>query len=228
MYVTILTENVNNYNKWIYGNLKEGVRGDVIEFGCGIGNITDYIVHDADTITGIDYVNEFVDYAKDKYKENSKVNISFGDLMDLNEGIRSKKYDTAILLNVLEHIEDDGKALRNIGEVLKDSGKLLLLVPAMQFIYGTLDSAFGHFKRYGKKDMAELLKNNGYKINKMFYMNGVGSFGWFFAGRVMKKKVIPENQAKIFDRLILPVIRPFEKIVKPAFGQSLIVIAEKI
>ncbi len=216
-----------SYNEWIYNNIKKHVRGKVLEIGCGIGNITDYLIKDAVNVTATDIDDSYIKYAKKKYLKSRKVKIIKMDIMKPNKKIIKEKYDTVVMLNVLEHIKDDSKAVKNACAALKKGGKFIILVPAMQWIYGETDRALGHHKRYEKKDIEKLFKNSQMEIKEIFYSNLPGMFGWFISGRIFKEKKIPINQARIFDRYVLPVVKLTESVIKPFMGQSLIATAEK-
>jgi len=218
---------LTSYNEWIYGNIKKAVSGNVLEIGCGIGNITDFLMKDAKKVTATDIDLSYINYAKKKYSKSGRVKVLKMDIMKPGKTIKKNYYDTAVMLNVLEHIKDDAKALRNACMALKKGGKFVILVPAVQAIYGEMDRELGHYKRYGKKDMKSLFEGSGMKINEIFYSNFPGMFGWFISGKVMKNKKIPLNQARVFDRYVLPVVKLTESVIKPFLGQSLIVIAEK-
>jgi SAM-dependent methyltransferase len=221
-------QKVNNYNRWIYDNIKPYVGRNVLEIGCGIGNITDYFISPDRKITGIDIDEDFVDVAKEKYKNTPGVTIAMGDALNPGCTLPGKSYDTVMLLNVLEHIQDDLKAVKCIFDLLEPKGRAIILVPAMKFAYGELDRQLGHHKRYEKPDMIKLYAYNGFEIEKLFYMNWIGAFGWAFNSRILRKKLIPEDQSNIMDKLIVPIIKPLEDIVKPFFGQSLIAVGKRI
>jgi predicted SAM-dependent methyltransferase len=54
--------------------------------------------------------------------------------------------------NVLEHIEDDSRALNEMFAKLQINGKLAIYVPAFMFLFSDLDIKAGHFRRYSKKE----------------------------------------------------------------------------
>src|SRR5437773_1255865 len=61
--------------------------------------------------------------------------------------------DSVVCLNVLEHVEDDMQGLRNIHSVLRPGGRAIILVPHGQEIFGTLDVALGHYRRYSHEEL---------------------------------------------------------------------------
>lgn len=220
-------QNVNNYNRWIYDNIKPYIGRNILEIGCGIGNITDYFITPGRKITGIDIEDRFVNFAREKYKNTPGVTITTGDALNPGCALPGMSFDTVVLLNVLEHIEKDHEAVKCIFNLLEPKGRAVILVPAMKFAYGELDSQLGHHKRYEKPDMMKVYTDNGFEIEKMFYMNWIGAFGWAFNSRILKRKLIPASQAGIMDKLLVPIMKPLENLIKPPFGQSLIAIGKK-
>jgi len=135
-----------------------------------------------------------------------------------------------LCVNVLEHIREDGVALRHIREVLVPHGRLLLLVPAGKYLYGTLDRALGHYRRYEREELAARVRDAGLRPVQVRYMNLAGIPGWFLNSRVLKRTLLPQGQLRWFDRLAPLFIRS-ERMLRRWWdlpvGQSLICIAEK-
>jgi 2-polyprenyl-3-methyl-5-hydroxy-6-metoxy-1,4-benzoquinol methylase len=76
----------------------------------------------------------------------------------------SKSYSLVLMLDVLEHLEDPGAALRHAYSLLKPSGALLLTVPAFQFLWTNHDVINHHFLRYRRRTMRALLRQAGFVI----------------------------------------------------------------
>jgi SAM-dependent methyltransferase len=218
---------LDNYNGWIYGNISPFLGNNLLEIGCGTGNITDYFVKPGRKITGMDISDEFVAIAKEKYRGNPDVSIINGDALNPSCSLAPGSFDTVVLLNVLEHIKDDSAALGCIHNMLIPGGRAVILVPAMKFAFGPLDEELGHFKRYEKPDMDRLFKAAGLKTENLFYMNMPGALGWAVNSRILNKKFIPEGQAGFMNSFLVPLIRPIENIIHPFFGQSLIAVGIK-
>jgi len=215
-----------NYNKWIYDNISRFIGQNILEIGCGIGNITDFLIKPKKKIIGIDIDKSYTKFACGKYKKHKNVKIVHGDFLK-SKSVRNNSYDTVIMLNVLEHIKKDKTVINKIYKLLKKNGHLIILVPAMNFAYGELDKCLGHHKRYNKKDLKKLFSRSGFSLIKMFYMNFIGVFGWALNSRIFRRKSFPQRQTVIFDRVFVPVLKPIEKLIPPPIGQSLIAVVKK-
>lgn len=215
----------HNYNKWIYDLLKDYTAGKtVMEIGCGIGNLTQHFLRSAAKLIGIDTSSFFMQHLRIDCPGIEVYNFDVTD--DKVLSLASKRLEAVIAVNVLEHVRDDEKALANIRELLQPGGRLLLFVPAMNWLFGTLDLNVGHYRRYDKKDLLEKVERNGFTAEKIFYSNFPGIFGWFFNGRILKRKQFPILQPIIFDKLV-PFISKLEARLRPPLGLNLIIIARK-
>jgi SAM-dependent methyltransferase len=200
------------YNNWLMEQIKGYLRGEILEVGAGIGNFTGALKRYG-KVTVIDYDPE--------YK-----NANYGDIEKGKYFFGRKKFDSIVCMNVLEHIKDDKKALKNMCSLLRDGGKLILLIPASPFCYGELDKRLGHFRRYTKKSLNNLFKTTGYSINSIRYLNWLGLIGWFINAKVFKERIIPEGQLEIFDYIARPFLW-MEEIIEPPFGLSVLAIGVK-
>jgi predicted SAM-dependent methyltransferase len=136
-----------------------------------------------------------------------------------------ERIDTIIILNVIEHLQDDLAAVKEIYETLVPGGHLIVMVPAMQFLYGSLDRAFGHFRRYTKETMGSIIRKASFKIMKSEYVNVIGMFGWFLYGRILKADRLPQKLCSHFN-LVIPLLK-IERPVAYFTGLSLILVAQK-
>src|SRR5262249_15476603 len=102
-----------------------------------------------------------------------------------------ERIDTIVALNVVEHIEDDVGALATMREILAPNGRMVILGPARQSIYGEMDKALGHFRRYSKRTLADCFRRAGFRVEKLAWFNRFGVAGWWFNGRVRKVSRIP-------------------------------------
>jgi hypothetical protein len=134
--------------------------------------------------------------------------------------------DSIVLVNVLEHIAEDQAFLDDAHAALTP-GTLLLLVPALPRIYGSLDQAFGHYRRYTKTALASKLHVAGFGIIRLAYVNLLGIAGWFFTGRVLRRMTLQSRYVRWYDQWVIPWLSRLEERWEAPCGQSLIVIAQK-
>jgi len=97
-------------------------------------------------------------------------------------------------------------------------------VPALPGIYGTLDRKLGHERRYTPRLLRERYAEAGLRLRRLEYFNLVGIAGWWLAGRVLKRELIPTGSLAVFDALV-PLFR-LERFLPWRVGQSLIAIGE--
>lgn len=96
-----------------------------------------------------------------------------------------RKYDLVLMLDVLEHIEDDRGALDNLINLLKPGGHLILTVPALQSLWSVHDEVNHHFRRYDRKGLHDLLINRGFEVTDLHYL-----FTWSLPLMYLRKLVI--------------------------------------
>ena len=215
------------YNRWLHERFESHLGQRILEVGSGVGNQTRYFV-ERERVVASDVEAHYVRELGARFGGRSNVRIasyrfplSNGD----REALRAEAVDTIVCLNVLEHIEDDAGTLRDFAAVLSPEGRLVLLVPALGSLYGTLDVHLGHYRRYEKEPLEALVKASGFAIDQIRFLNRPGAFGWWLNSRLLKRKVLPKGQLGAFKGL-LPLLRSEEK-SPPSFGMSLLVLAHR-
>ena len=128
-------------------------------------------------------------------------------------------------MNVLEHIEDDRSTLRDFAQVLPSGGHMVLLVPALKSLYGTLDQNLHHFRRYSQDELRAKVIEAGFVVETMRFLNRPAVPGWWLSSRVLKRRVVPKSQLAAF-KWIMPLLK-LEEGGNPSFGLSLLVLARR-
>lgn len=194
-----------------------------LEIGCGIGNLT-YYLQRLGTLCCLDISDYYIAHMKIDYPHLSFFNLDIaGDHVKM---LSKEGFDTVVCVNVLEHINNDERAINNIYSILKPQGRLLLYVPAIPLLYGSVDKNLDHYRRYEKRALEKMLANSGFEIEKIHYSNFIGIFGWFMNARIQKKKELSYWQTILFDKFV-PLLRIIEYRYKPPIGMSLIAIAKR-
>jgi len=214
-----------NLNKWIVELIQNHFGDEILEIGSGIGNISKLLpVRNFLTLT--DIYPYYINLLQDIFSDKPSVNVQ---KLDIGQKpaceIINKKYDTVICLNVLEHVKDDNIAVQNMKAFLKQNGKMILLVPQYQWLYGTFDSELGHYRRYTQRGLRQLLESNGMVTVKSFNFNSLGIIGWWFNAVFFKKKHMSKFQVTIYDKIV-PLLRIYEKFFSHP-GLSIINISQK-
>jgi len=221
----ILTE-AKNYNKWIAENFFPYLQAPLLEFGAGIGNISELLsAYTPLCLTDTD--ERMLAHLKDTYSHSNDVSVNFLDITQPPPERLVGSFQTVIGINVLEHIEEDEKALIHLQTVLKPSGRLLLLVPAKKWAYTDLDKQLGHFRRYEKKELAEKLAKASFQIEKLYFFNIIGLMSWIIRDKLQRSGGLRPYQISSFDTIV-PVLKVIESKVSLPLGISLIAIAQKI
>jgi len=220
------------YNRWLVGRFSHALGARVLEIGAGFGNVTRHLIEGdprgpvRELVVASDVDPVAVEYLKGTFRENTAVRVAsyrFPLTHAEKQEIQALGIDTVVCCNVLEHIEDDTSTLSDMFAVLRPEGRLILLVPALSWLYGTLDEQLRHFRRYEKTELVEKLGAAGFAIEDCRFVNRVGILGWYINGRVLRRRVLPRAQLQAF-KLLLPLLRREEK-NPPSTGMSLLAIA---
>ena len=130
-----------------------------------------------------------------------------------------------VCLNVLEHVEDEHQALLNMARALEPGGKAVVLVPQNQKLYGTLDEVLEHKRRYSRESLAQALAKAGFELETMFDFNRPTTPGWWWNGRVLKRRRFGKVQLKALDWSVWWLKR-LDRFL-PWHGVSLVAVAKK-
>jgi SAM-dependent methyltransferase len=211
------------YNAWMFDRIRPWIGSRVLEIGSGIGNLSAFLV-DRERLVLTDTREEYLARLRKRFANRANVSVAHVYLPDDDRAVRGERFDTVICLNVLEHVADDATSLTAIRNLLAPSGRLVLLVPALPALYGTIDRALGHHRRYTRRGLTALLETARFAVPHVEYFNLAGILGWWWTGRVLRRETIPTGSLKLYDVLV-PLFR-LERLLPWRVGQSLIAIGE--
>lgn len=149
------------------------IHGKVLDIGCGDGYFDEKMLETFPEITefwGIDI------YAKENICKGG------GNYVNSYEQIKMKKFDFVLLMDIIEHIEDDVFFLKEINRYLYDNTILLITVPAFQKLFSLHDVELRHFRRYNIKTLNKTLEMADYYIKDCFY-----AYFTLILGRIITK-----------------------------------------
>ncbi|HEV2330969.1 MAG TPA: class I SAM-dependent methyltransferase [Verrucomicrobiae bacterium] len=213
----------DNYRKALLCEFSEYLRGNALEVGAGIGQITEALLANENIKRCVSIEPHSTFYAKlrEKFPGHDLVNGTIEDLKG------DAGWDCVVSINVLEHIKNDERELKSYHDHLRRNGGVLcLFVPARMEIYAQLDRDFGHFRRYVKPELREKLEGAGFDVLRLRYYNLAGYFAWWLNFCVFQKRGFNAGSVRFFDRFIFPWVHGFEsRICPPIVGQSLLAVA---
>ena len=214
------------FNHWLYQKISVYVQGKTLEIGSGIGNISAFLLKDQNQVSLSDLRPEYCQILHNKFGDNPHLEGVYQldlSLKDFNPEYPEllEKFDTVIALNVIEHITDDLLAIRNARALLKNKGKLIILVPAGQWLYNSIDRELGHYRRYSKSGLNKLIETAGLEVTDCRYFNAAAIFGWWFSGNILHEKIISPSKLKLYNRMI-PLFKVVDWFVTPFAGISVI------
>jgi SAM-dependent methyltransferase len=158
------------------------------------------------------------------------VDIDQGDITKL---IGHEEYDIVIASDVIEHIKDDEKALKNLWSFVKPSGQLVITVPAHQYLYGKRDIDWGHFRRYSKEFLTARLSALDGDIEFLGFWNTVGYFVYYLYEKILHKKIneelryTPSLKGKIVRTILGGILKTEKYIGGTPIGLTLVAVVRK-
>ncbi len=213
-----------NYSRWIHEELAGFLGQRIVECGAGIGNNTRLLL-DRELVVATDAHEPCVDFLATRFSEWTNVTALRAALGEPDfRSLARYEPDTIVCVNVLEHVEDDLSALQDMRDVLSGFGRVILLVPAHPVLFGSMDRRLGHFRRYTRRALLHQLARAGLSVEHSFYMNTLGTLGWFVNNRIFHISDQSPGQISVFDRLVVPWLRRAERAVRPPFGMSLVAV----
>jgi SAM-dependent methyltransferase len=196
----------------------------VLEIGAGVGNLTlNLVPRTVYWATDINpmYLSELRKLEETRpYLHTARVDLTSKEPLHGEE-----KFVTVICLNVVEHVEDDLSALRNLRSLLVDGGRAIVLVPQGPALFGTLDTVLGHRRRYRREQLESVARTAGFHVKEILDFNRASVPAWWFNGRVLRRKHFGLGQMKMLN-LLVPIFRKADRWL-PTPSLSLIAILER-
>jgi glycosyltransferase involved in cell wall biosynthesis len=218
-------EKARRFNLWMGRTLAPYVGGRVLEIGAGIGTLTSQFIP-RELYLASDINPSYLSYLR-----SYSVGKPYLRVRHIDAGVPSdfagleEKFDTVLMINVLEHVPHEQETLENIRSSLMPGGRAVILVPQHPALYGTLDRALDHRERYTRESLRQGLERAGFRVEQIFDFNRFSVPGWWLNGKVMQRKTFSRVQLKVLQ-MLMPVLRRLDGIL-PWGGLSLIAVATK-
>ena len=216
-----------NYNAFLIRQVVKIIRKNnyknILDFGCADGYFLETMKKNCQEIVpfGVEIDNSSIEFCRQK-----NLNI-YENIKDIPCNL-----DLIYSFNVLEHIETDTETMQNFYDILEQNGKLVLYVPALTFLFSSMDKKVGHYRRYEKQKLIDKLTKIGFIIEKIEFCDSLGVLATLLY--ILKDTLLKNNNGNIskisivlYD-IIFPLSRLLDILVfKKYCGKNLLVIAKK-
>jgi glycosyltransferase involved in cell wall biosynthesis len=212
------------FTQWMADVIRPYVGERVLEIGAGTGNLTMQLIP-RKLYYASDINPQYLTYLQNLLPDHPYLRVGYTDGEKHDSYPTAEKFDTIICLNVVEHLENDLGALRNIFDALQENGRAIVLVPCGPGLYGTLDEVLGHYRRYTKPQLAEVAARAGFHLESLLSFNRFGSPAWWLNARLLRRKTFGLWQIKMLN-VLTPVVRLIDRYL-PLPPLSIIAILRK-
>lgn len=219
-------EGARNYHRWIARRFAPYLGPRIVEVGAGIGTFAEHLLEAAPRadFTLVEPAGNNYPHLAARFADRPRVRTVQGYADDAGE---PGSADSLVAVNVMEHVQDDGGFLRAAHRLLAPGGHALLFVPALPALYGTLDEAFEHVRRYTRGELDGKLRAAGLQPLCVRYTNFPGVVAWWLSGKVLRRRTLTARDARLYDRWVIPWVSALERVWTPPLAQSLIAVARK-
>jgi SAM-dependent methyltransferase len=213
----------SNWKKYWADRIRPFISGSVLDVGAGLGATFDYLHESAADWTCLEPDPALCTKLVARVAGHTRLpRVRCGTLADLEAG---ERFHTILYIDVLEHIEHDRDQLEAAARHLAPGGSLIVLSPALPFLYSAFDASVGHFRRYTRQTL-EQLSPETLTVKSWFFLDGVGVLASLFA-RLAKRKAPTPRQIATWDKTIVPVSRITDSLTASWFGRTIVMVWSK-
>lgn len=206
----------------------------VLDLGCGTGHLTLELLQDGYDVTAADISEKLIDFVMTTTKEMGyRLDTRVADVVDLRS-FGQKTFDAIVCLDMLEHVNEDELALKNINSIISRGGLFICSVPALKSLYGKRDKEIGHFRRYNIDELTSKMNSSGFNIEIIRYWNFLGVIPVAFSEKILHKKVYEKTRysKSIVNRSLNAILMNWfyhiENRARLPIGLTLVIVAKKL
>jgi SAM-dependent methyltransferase len=213
-----------NYLSWVGEQVRPHLGANVLEVGSGLGSITQHLA-EGRRLVATDIDDTCVAGLHERFDGVDNVEVVQADLRNWET---DEEFDSVVMINVLEHIEDDAGALAGLSRFLKPGGSIVIYVPALNGLYGPWDLTVGHYRRYSRPRLRSVFEEAGLEPGEIRYANLLGIPAWVAFSRFSKADATSVGKSlPIWDRIGVPAGRFLERHVRVPIGLNVLGVARR-
>lgn len=210
--------------------LKYMKNGKILDVGCGNGFFSNYFAINNYKVLGIDVEQELIDIARKKTdKFFNPPEFSIGTIQDISR--ECKMFDNVLLIDVLEHVEDDKSLIQDAFSLLNPAGRLIICVPACHFLFAKRDKKVGHWRRYSLRSLKNIFPPFS-RVKLIRFWNFIGIFARIIENLLsIDGNIISTGNKTPFKTALVYFFKKwfliFENNMQPLIGLSIIAVIQK-
>ncbi|MGH3979728.1 MAG: class I SAM-dependent methyltransferase [Pseudonocardiaceae bacterium] len=194
----------------------------VLEVGAGLGEFAEQLTG-LDRLVVTDVDPDAVSVMRRRFAGRPEVQVR---RLDVESGLElDEPVDTVVTINTLEHIEDDAETLRSLARLVAPGGTIVAWVPGYQQLFGDFDRKVGHVRRYTPSTLTASFRAAQLQPTVVKPVNLLGGVAWWAAVRRGGTGSPNPRLVAVYDRVLVPVTRTIERLVRVPFGQSILGVA---
>ena len=214
------------YPAYLLKQVSAALGNRVWEIGVGNGQTARYLLRQDRFVLGTDIDDECLVSLRESVLQEpaelmQRLSVAHCNLEDPITMVPLQSFlaDSVVCFNVLEHISEDHRALRAIHDTVAPNAKLGIIVPAHNRLYGCMDKEAGHYRRYSRSSLRDVLRRSGWQVSTCRYINALGAAGWWYHNRWRRSAGLKDEQV---NQQMLAADRWLPKIAAwtdPCFGR---------
>ena len=211
-----------NWKSYFSNKIMPFISGHVLEVGAGIGNNTKIL----ETKNVISWTCLEPDKEMTTQIENLNMEFTYplsilnGTIASISNSEISKKFDTILYIDVLEHIKEDDEELEAAQKLLTTKGRIIVLSPAHNFLFSPFDRSIGHYRRYNKRILNNICPKK--MKGSMFYLDSVGLIASSVNRYLLKQSMPTKSQIKFWDTLMITLSKIIDPLTFYKLGKTIV------
>ncbi|MBI2586279.1 MAG: methyltransferase domain-containing protein [Rhodospirillales bacterium] len=218
---------IPNYQDWILGAFRPYLAGEAVEIGAGTGTFSRRLLAHVDCLELVEPAPELARRLAGAFAGEARVGVVARTAEEYLADASPVSRDCAVMINVLEHLADDTRVMAGLFRLLKPGGHLLVFVPALPWLFGAMDEALGHYRRYRRAALIGLARDQGFEVIADRYFDFFGVLPWWVVHTLAGRTRFNRRLSGVYDRLVVPVGRAIEIALPPPIGKNLVLVARK-